>query len=149
MEMETTKHRQRIPVWARWLAVFVWMGIIFYFSDQPNSTEVTRMYFGGFNYWVRKLAHISEYAILFLLCRSACIKSSLNTGDLNPPPMRLSRQSAIALAITIGYACTDEWHQSYVFGRTGIAFDVLIDSLGPLVVLVALLGAKLASARVR
>ncbi len=38
----------------------------------------------------------------------------------------------IALAICIGYASTDEYHQTFVEGRTGQITDVLIDSAGAL-----------------
>jgi VanZ family protein len=90
------------------------MAMIYFFSDQPNSNEVTKAVFGDFNYWVRKGAHVSEYAVLFLLTRQAAAKSNI-----------------IAFVITVLYACSDEWHQSYVAGRTGTPYDVLIDSIGP------------------
>ena len=36
----------------------------------------------------------------------------------------------LALVISIGYAATDEFHQSFVAGRHGSPVDVLIDSAG-------------------
>jgi VanZ family protein len=32
--------------------------------------------------------------------------------------------------MTVGYACTDEFHQLFVPGRAGLITDVLIDSIG-------------------
>lgn len=95
------------------LAVAVWMIVIFAFSHQPNSNEVTKTYFGDFNYWVRKASHVTEYAILFILTRFA-VGSDWRS-----------------FLITVLYACTDEWHQTFVAGRTGTPEDVLIDSIGP------------------
>ena len=92
------------------------MALIFCFSAQPNSNEVTKVYFGDFNYWVRKGSHVTEYAVLFALARWA-------TGS-----------DWKAFLLTILYACTDEWHQTYVPGRTGTPFDVAIDSIGPVLI---------------
>jgi VanZ family protein len=102
---------KRRLVWI--LAVIAWMALIYWFSDQPHSNEVTKAYFGDLNYWVRKGSHVTEFAILFVLSRLA-------TG---------SNLAAFGMAVV--YACLDEWHQSFVPGRTGIPSDVLIDSIGP------------------
>jgi VanZ family protein len=37
---------------------------------------------------------------------------------------------ALALALTILYACSDEYHQTFVAGRHGSPVDVLIDGAG-------------------
>ncbi len=39
----------------------------------------------------------------------------------------------IALIICIGFAATDEYHQTFVNGRTGQVMDVIIDSAGAIV----------------
>ena len=39
----------------------------------------------------------------------------------------------IALIICIGFAATDEYHQTFVNGRTGQFMDVIIDSAGAVV----------------
>lgn len=105
---------QRRVLWG--IAVIAWMAMIYYFSDQPHSNEVTKAVFGDFNYWVRKGAHVFEYAILFLLLR------------------QVVRYNAVAFVITLLYAAMDEWHQSWVAGRTGTASDVLIDAIGPTII---------------
>ena len=39
----------------------------------------------------------------------------------------------LALALCSGFAMTDEFHQTFVAGRTGQMMDVIIDSLGAIV----------------
>ena len=36
----------------------------------------------------------------------------------------------IAVSIAFAYACTDEFHQTFVHGREGTPRDVVIDSIG-------------------
>lgn len=70
---------------------------------------------------IRKLAHVTEYAILTFLLRRA-FKHSY---PLNP------RQLFIYPAIiALLYAASDEYHQTFVQGRHGAIIDVCIDSLG-------------------
>lgn len=104
----------------RWLLVLAWMGVIFAFSAQPHSGEVTRQYFGDFNVPIRKAAHMTEYAILFWLTRWATFGTT----------MRLALRAWLPFILTVGYACTDEYHQNFVPGRSATAGDVLVDSLG-------------------
>ena len=73
------------------------------------------------DHFIRKTAHFTEYAVL---------------GGLLLADMRLvfCRWEAIFtfLAWVIGtvYAVTDEWHQTFVEGRSGKPADVLLDSMG-------------------
>jgi VanZ family protein len=76
-------------------------------------------------YTVRKAGHVSEYAILaWLLWRAV------------RPPARSDRRpwswktAAAAVALAALYACTDEYHQSFVATRYASALDVAIDTLG-------------------
>ena len=68
--------RSTPPVWARWLAVVAWMGLIFFMSAQPNSGEqsgtLTKLLFQVFgaeptpdqavqvHHLIRKAAHFTE-----------------------------------------------------------------------------------------
>ncbi|SFC09256.1 VanZ family protein [Ruminococcus albus] len=70
---------------------------------------------------VRKGAHFSEYALLAALAFSAFY------GIHNRILRLLSSVAAAAL-----YACTDEFHQTFVPGRAGMMRDVIIDSSGAL-----------------
>jgi len=75
---------------------------------------------GTWDLVLRKVAHAAEYAVLgFLLLRA------------------LGRQ-AVALAVGIAYAASDELHQHFVPGRLGSPLDVLLDSIGVAAGVVAL-----------
>lgn len=73
------------------------------------------------NYPIRKIAHMSVYFILaILLIISLHIKNHIN----------INKNIYITLTICFLYACTDEFHQKFIGGRTGQFSDVLIDTLG-------------------
>ena len=78
-------------------------------------------------YPVRKAAHMSEYAVLVLL-----IFQALTAFD------RKKNCGCMALGITAAYAATDEFHQLFVPGRAGRVTDVLIDSAGAFLALLAI-----------
>ncbi|MFN8412988.1 MAG: VanZ family protein [Anaerolineales bacterium] len=100
----------------RWLPALLIMIIIFLFSSRPGGD--------GFgtptkDYVLKKTAHVVVYAALawsyFYL---------LNQN---------SKYYWLAWALAILYAATDEYHQSFVPGRTATVFDVIIfDNLGSL-----------------
>jgi VanZ family protein len=92
------------------------MTVIYLFSDQPYSAEISQRYLGAWNIAMRKLAHLTEYAILFCLTRRAL------AGAAGAPWK--------ALALCIAYAGLDEWHQAYVPGRSAALADVLVDAGG-------------------
>lgn len=129
-----------------WLPAIFMMAAIFWFSAQPADVS-TRMSDGVTRLLlrlaeaaglmelspervyrlcvllstpVRKCAHITEYALLYLTVLFG-LKRWQVQGSL-----RLGR----ALMITVLYACTDEFHQLFVPGRAGMVTDVLIDSIG-------------------
>lgn len=71
-------------------------------------------------YPVRKIAHMSEYALLTIFIYIA----------LAVDGVRASKRWWIALVSAVLFACTDEFHQLFVPGRAGLVIDVLIDSFG-------------------
>ena len=73
-------------------------------------------------YYVRKLAHFSLYAIVGIL-----IMTLLFT-------YKLRQRTRIISRLTIGtiYAISDEIHQSFIPGRTPMVGDVMIDMCGVL-----------------
>lgn len=71
-------------------------------------------------YPVRKLAHFSEYALL-----AAAVALPLYVYGMRGITLVL-----VAGAICVGFACTDEYHQSFVAGRSPSKKDVAIDSAG-------------------
>ncbi|MFD0698665.1 VanZ family protein [Paenibacillus sp. GCM10027628] len=75
---------------------------------------------GLIEFFIRKAGHVSEYAILALLWSLALLAKRLNVI------MALLTSSLISVL----YAITDEWHQTFVPGRTGHAIDVGVDTIG-------------------
>lgn len=155
----------------RWLAVLVWMLVIFAFSHQPYSGRESEKVLHDYNVPVRKAGHITEYLILFVLVRWAIDRSRENSsckkvGNENgceeksvdgivekpidefgkepataggaPPSSEATTTIAtrflplgvIAFLTSILYAGLDEWHQSYVPGRSATFSDVAVDTCG-------------------
>jgi len=86
------------------------MALIFFLSAQADLSSGL----GNWDLVLRKLAHMTEYAVLYLLWRRAL-------PDARP---------WIPVAIALGYAITDEIHQSFVTGRHASPIDVAIDGMG-------------------
>ena len=94
-----------------WLPVALWAALIFALSSVPSLSSGL----GGWDYVLRKCAHITEYAVLaFLLARA------------------IGRE-APAFVAGVLYAVSDELHQSFVRGRHASPVDVAIDSVGLLI----------------
>ena len=128
-----------------WLPPLLWMGLIWSVSSDIGSADNTAGAFGwivtALVPWatpaqiemahavVRKLGHLAEYAIL-----AALWFRTLNTGRRLPPT-----QSALAaLAISVTWAIVDEVHQSFVPSRGASSLDVILDSTGATLCLLAL-----------
>ena len=93
---------------ARWLPVVLWAAVIFAFSSVPDLGT-------GLGTWdlvLRKLAHAVEYAILGALL------------------LRAVGHAWAALALGAAYAASDELHQHFVPGRQAALLDVVIDTIG-------------------
>jgi VanZ family protein len=107
-----------------WVAVFVWMVVIFIFStDHFSDARTTAALLRPTISWViRKLAHWSEYFILAVLLMRA-----LNARSAGLIPKRHMLWSVIWAMI---YAVIDEWHQSFVLSRQARVADVIIDAIG-------------------
>lgn len=93
---------------------------IFWFSNQDANVSDTQsgffaMLFPFLPVWViRKIAHMTLYAILAFCAACSQIKPSFKK----------------VLLFCACYACTDEFHQLFIPGRSGEIRDVCIDSLG-------------------
>lgn len=120
----------------RWSLAIGWMLFIFYMSHQPGdiSSSQSKIILDIFNffgvrldeYWssvatfvVRKLAHFTEYYILFILVYNAI---GINISD--------KRKYIYSLIATFLYASSDEIHQYFIPGRCMSIKDVLIDTSG-------------------
>ena len=95
----------------RALAPLALMGLIFYLSGQqqvgPELPAFTRI-----------IAHFTEYAVLATLWIWALV------------PQFGRRGLVAAVAISVLYAASDEWHQSFIEGRDSDPLDLLIDCCG-------------------
>jgi|SRR5215203_2950944 len=98
-----------------WFPPLALMGLIFFFSAQPNLNSGL----GTVDLIGRKLVHFGEYALLCLLWWRAL------AGRLGA-----RRAAVVALLIASAYAATDEFHQSFVETRNGSPLDWLIDTAG-------------------
>jgi VanZ family protein len=84
-------------------------------------------------FWIRKSAHLAEYAVLALLFWRARRKPV----PKDPRPWSW-REAWFALLCVALYAASDEFHQLFVPTREGKLHDVAIDSLGAVFGLVVL-----------
>ena len=115
-----------------WVPVAAWAILIFMLSTSHFGAEQTGAWIEPMLRWlfpwagldairamhfaIRKLAHFTEYGILFLL--------------LIRGPMR--GHAALALIACALYALLDEGHQSFVPDRTASFYDVALDCSGAL-----------------
>ena len=122
-------------------AIF-WMALIFLGSTDFLSAEHTSRFLVPFLRWIdpqislatlnaiqfgiRKLGHLTEYAILAMLLWRA-LRSG--TGW----QMKMSIFFLIAALACAIFAASDEFHQSFVPSRTSSPVDVMIDICGALV----------------
>ena len=86
-------------------------------TDQETPISEKEIIVKNSSFYVRKLAHITEYLILGLLMFNALKQFNI-----------LNIYYAIILCIL--YSCTDEFHQLFINGRSGSFRDVLIDTIG-------------------
>ena len=105
---------------------FILMGTIFWFSHQNGEESLKQSNFilqyikdllSLFNLDVRKLAHFTIYFLL-----GSCYFLSFKNLS--------KKEVLISILLTFLYACSDEYHQSFVPGRGPAFKDVLIDTSG-------------------
>jgi VanZ family protein len=74
---------------------------------------------------IRKGAHVSEYAVLAWLAWRVFLAVRRSTEA--PQPLRAA---GLAWGLSVMYAVSDEWHQTFVPTRVGTPSDVMIDAAG-------------------
>jgi VanZ family protein len=123
----------RLRVSARWAALAAaWAGGVFWASSQPGWILLPHPFFSH-----DKLLHALAYAL----------GAALVFGALGPARLGTLRAAVLAAAVAGAYGATDEWHQSYVPGRSADPLDLAADVLGAAAG--AGLAAALAAARAR
>jgi VanZ family protein len=125
-----------------WMPAIVWMALIFIGSTDVLSAEHTSRFLLPFLRWldpkiswatlnaiqtiIRKLGHVTEYAIL-----AALMWRALRGGTVGK-----SKTSILFVIVWIAcgaFAASDEFHQSFVPSRTASVRDVMIDICGALI----------------
>ena len=100
-----------------WGPVVIWAGFIFWLSGIPYLWITLAWY----DFLLRKLAHVFVYAVLARLLARALIRSTYWSWE---------KIFWASLALSFLYACSDEFHQTFVPGRGGSVRDVTIDTAG-------------------
>ncbi len=98
-----------------WLFILLYMGLIFYLSSIPYATQP------------KPLKGVQEAPILEHILEFAILGFLLVPGFKG---LRVRRFLLLALVVGILYGVTDEVHQIFVPGRYPSLIDVLADSLG-------------------
>ncbi len=121
----------------RWAPVVLWAAVIWTFSTHWFTSDNTAVIAEPFLHWlfprltpdaidfihhiIRKCGHLTEYFILGLL-----VLRAIRAGR---PGLRLAWALAV-IGIVAAYASSDEFHQSFVPGRTASIYDVMLDTTG-------------------
>lgn len=87
-------------------------------NETPNNEK--EIIVKNSSFYIRKIAHITEYLILGFLTFNLLKQYSVTN-------------IYYAIGLSILYSCTDEFHQLFINGRSGSIRDVLIDSIGILI----------------
>ena len=87
-------------------------------NETPNNER--EIIVKNSSFYIRKIAHITEYLILGFLMFNLLKQYSVTN-------------IYYAIGLSILYSCTDEFHQLFISGRSGSIRDVLIDSIGILI----------------
>lgn len=151
----------RKSFWIWLILSLAWMALIFYKSGESYGDQDIRpvlrqwidedlllsvlpniefYYDGGlvsykspysmFEFFIRKASHVTEFLVLALLYWRTFAATAMRRRIALP----------LSALLAILYAASDEFHQSFVPGRTGHAIDVYVDSIGVLLaVLIVLL----------
>jgi len=106
----------KLPEPLRWLPAAVMMLAIFAFS---SLTADRLPFFGRLDFLLKKGGHAIGYAML-----AAAYFYAL------PPRLSPAYRLILAFFMALLFALSDEFHQSFVEGRTSTLRDVLIDSGG-------------------
>lgn len=117
------------------LLVIVWLGVIFWFSQQPGDESSSLSQFFLFSFLIegrtqeqiqlislliRKAAHVTEYFIL----------SGLVYYMFSCHRYKGLRRAGYAFLFVLFSAAFDEFHQSFIPGRGPSVKDVMIDMIG-------------------
>ena len=123
---------RRAELVSYWLPAAIWSAALIAVSGRGGSSGITAgllqlllpassPLFDPLHYLIRKTIHVLAYGTLGALDFRAV--RGARSGWI-------PRWSIMAVALAVAVASIDEWHQSFVPGRTGTPVDVLIDCAG-------------------
>jgi len=121
--------RAHSDIWV-WRVVYEWLPSLL--GMEPSTAAPSFL-----PWWVRKVAHVAEYAVLGLVVARALQisgRSGRVAGSLGPfRPVGMRRLPAavfLGWPVCVGVAILDELHQSTLPSRTGSPRDVAVDAAG-------------------
>ncbi len=160
-------NRSRVRLVICWALVAFWMVAIFSFSAKAvNDSDAQSGFFAHivaslvvpdysrlapeeqtqatqpFNYPIRKVAHLSEYALL-----GALVSIALMVSRSKERSNSYAMVGGLALLICALYAASDEIHQLFIPGRSSQFSDVCIDIAGALIGILVVGGVQILWAR--
>ncbi len=122
----------------RYAPFIIWIGVIFFLSSGNGSMEETSRFIAPllkflfpaasadllltYHFYIRKLAHFTEYAVLGFLAARSFAGSAF--------AVLRNYYFILALAVVIGIASADEFNQSFESSRTSSVWDVALDGFG-------------------
>ena len=159
--IRTKAHEKEISLRYVFLTIFFWVLTIFWIvtifklsaQDATDSSNMSHVIMTFINETlnveikddliIRKVAHALEYALLTFLSYMALSSTNKisNKTSYAESPVKLMRSDnemniIFTLWFTILNAIFDEYHQLFVTGRDGSIFDVMIDMIGIVIVLI-------------
>jgi len=100
-----------------WMPVVIWAAVIYWLSSIPYLRIVEAWW----DIIIRKIAHAVFFGILARLLTRAWAGSTYWSWK---------KIFWVSFVMSFLYACSDEFHQSFVPGRSASAIDVTIDTMG-------------------
>jgi len=129
----------RHEVLKAWIAAILWLIVIAIESSAWLSAHntsrilypllhylfgISHLRFEHIHFYLRKGGHVFGYGLLSILLFRAWRETLPAQGD----PRWTMRWAGFALLGTALVASLDEWHQSFIPGRTGVWQDVVLDT---------------------
>ena len=104
----------------QWLPVALWAALIFAFSAQPNLRIAQA---DSLDFVLRKAGHMFVFGVLSVLLWRALSSAGVRRAIVS------------SWVLTVAYAASDEFHQSFTQGRHPSPVDVGIDASGAVIAL--------------
>ncbi len=107
-----------------------WMLLIFFLSHQPGFSDdlESPSFFEMVPELLSNLLHIPVYGVLAALYWFGFC------GTINS----IARRNLVVIVLALLFACSDEFHQSFVIGRYASAMDIASDFVGAVIAVLML-----------